>query len=143
PLFDAGDIAQAYRIAADAGDDDGTVLVRRGEFAEGANGELLFHAFDATGGDGDVLTTQGSLHVGDSQSVGGQTGTVDPDANGESLLPGDQDLGDARQLGEPILDLGLGDGGEVDLRVVAAVEGVPHDRECIGVALGDHRFLDV
>jgi hypothetical protein len=143
--FDAADVADLHRVGAGRGGGAHHHLLELFRLAEvglGDHRELALDAFDAAGGDFDVLFAQRVLDVGRRQVVRRQPLAVEPDAHGELAVAEDAHVGGAGQGLQARLDDAAGDVGDFQRRMLVGGKGHPDHRVGVGLDLGDHRFVD-
>ncbi len=135
--FDAGDVLEAGDAAVGAGfDDDVGELFGIDESALSVDGVLELggafgkgEAADDAGGDLHVLVADGVDEITGGDIARSEFFRIEPESHGVIAGAEDEDIADAGEAGDFILDLKGGEVAEVE-RIAGAVGGIDGDGEC-------------
>ena len=140
--FYFGNIANAHRIAACIANDDRAEFVGCREIGLRQDGEFTAGTFDSAGRNFRILPANRIFHFGRREFICRQFSTVKPDAHRGLALAKNANICRARQRSQTRTNVLVCVVGRFALRVAIAGEGNPHDRERIGLGLGNDRLVD-
>ena len=104
-----GDVGEAHGGAVLVGDDEGAVLGGREELIVGADAERLPRPFEAALGLVHVGLAEHRAHVLEAEAVGRELRRVHLHADGRLLAAADRHQADARELGDLLRQVGIGE----------------------------------
>ena len=112
-VFGVTDVADLDDIAVSVGHSDLVELVSIGDTAGGADGKFLRAGVEVAAGKFEILGAEGVEDVGDGEVIGAQAIGVDEDMDFAAGSALDGDFADAFGVFELLLDLLIGDEGDI------------------------------
>ncbi len=139
-VFGVTDVAQLHRVRSARGDGDFVELRRIRQAAQGPHRQLAGALGDAAGRQFEVLLAQRVGHVGDRKPVGPHPLRIHPHPDLALQAAHQADLADSLDVLQPLLDLLVGQLGDLAQRPRPGNHQL-HDGRRVGIELLDHRGL--